>query len=201
MALRRVPDASDRRIDVSRAILVPLVLLAFTPTNVRLWNATRVYEGGTERRMLPSLKAFAAEPAAKWLEAHAAIPEGTKLLTTFNYGSYLKWRLPALSESIDSRGVFPDSAALPDVPSTDSKRAVGPWRSAEVAIVPVTYSVAAMLDGDPQWRRIGTAAPAPWAPNAPKAGLWVKQEWLRAHEISGKVDSEALRPSEGDDLR
>jgi hypothetical protein len=201
MALRRVPDASDRHIDVSRAILTPLVLLAFTPTNVRLWNATRVYEGGTERRMLPSLKAFAAEPAAKWLEAHARIPEGTKLLTTFNYGSYLKWRLPALSESIDSRGVFPDSAALPDVPSTNSQRVVGPWRSAQVAIVPVTYSVAAMLDEDPQWRRIGTAAPAPWAPNAPKAGLWVKQEWLRAHEISGKVDSEALRPSTGDDLR
>jgi hypothetical protein len=197
MALRRLPDPSDARMDLSWAILTPCVLLAFAPTNVRLWKATRAYEGGIESRTLPSLKAFASEPAAKWLESNARIPSGTKLLTTFNYGSYLKWRLPALSESIDSRGVFPDSAALPDVPSRRRQRHVGPWRSADVAVVPVTYAVASLLDADPAWRRIGTAAAAPWAPGAPKAGLWVKQAWLRTHVVSGAVDLDSIRPMKG----
>ena len=74
-----------------------------------------------ESRTLPSLKAFASEPAARWLETHATIPPGTRLLTTFNYGSYLKWRLPQLSESIDSRGV--SRTRRP------SRRAIDGWTS------------------------------------------------------------------------
>jgi hypothetical protein len=192
MALRRLPGASDRRVDVSWAILTPLVVLAFTPTNIRLWKVTRVYEGGMESRLLPSLKGFASEPAARWLETHATIPPGTRLLTSFNYGSYLKWRLPALSESIDSRGVFPDSVALPDVPSTSGKRAMGPWESADLAIVPETYPVAEILDQHHAWRRIGTAARAPWAPTAPRVGLWVRRQWLESHARFSLPDSSAV---------
>ena len=179
VALRRLPNPSAGRIELAWAVLVPAVVLAFSPTNIRLWQATRAYEGGLESRLLPSLKAFAAEPAARWLETQVRIPRGTRLLTSFNYGSYLKWRLPALSESIDSRGVFPDSAALPDVPTTDQQRSAGPWRSADVAVVPVTYPVASLLDSDSGWRRIGTAEAAPWAPRAPRVGLWLRDSWLR----------------------
>jgi hypothetical protein len=193
MALQRLPESSDRRIDLAWAVLLPAVLLAFTPTNLRLWQATRVHEGGLDSRTLPSLKAFAAEPAAQWLETHAAIPAGTRLLTTFNYGSYLTWRLPGLSASIDSRGVFPDSAALPDVPTTAGERTLGPWASADVAVVPVSYPVAAVLDGDPRWRRVGTAVGAPWAPSGPLAGLWVRQTWLSAHSSWDGTSPDSLR--------
>jgi hypothetical protein len=144
--------------------------------------------------VLPSLKAFAAEPAASWLETHVTIPAGTRLLTTFNYGSYLKWRLPALSESIDSRGVFPDSAALPDVPTTGAQRSVGPWRSADVAVVPVTYPVATLLDGDTGWRRIGTAEAAPWGRGAPRVGLWLREAWLRTNLRMPLSASDSLLP-------
>src|SRR5205823_5647094 len=115
-------------------IIIPLVVLAFSPTNIRLWKATHHLEGDTVVRVLPSIKAYAAEPAARWLETNVELPKGTRVLTTFNFGSYLKWRLPATSESIDSRGVFPDSAALPDVPSVAGPPHMGPWRSATVAV-------------------------------------------------------------------
>ena len=189
IALQRLPERSDRRIDLTWAVLTPLVLLAFTPTNVRLWQATRAYEGGTDSRMLPSLKGFASEPAARWLESHVAIPEGTRVLTSFNYGGYLKWRLPNVSESIDSRGIFPDSVALPDVPSTEAERAMGPWEASVLAVVPETYRVAGMLDRHPAWRRIGTARPTPWAPTAPRVGLWARRAWLASHLRAPLPDS------------
>jgi hypothetical protein len=184
LALARLPEFSSRRIGLVWCVVLPLVVLAFSPTNIRLWRATHALEGDTVIRRLPSIKAFAADPAASWLETNVRIPDGTRLLTTFNYGSYLKWRLPTISESIDSRGVFPDSAALPDVPSAARGQHAGPWRSATVAVVPVNYPVAELLDADAQWRRIGTAAPAPWAPQAARAGLWVRRDWLNANRLS-----------------
>ena len=197
MALRRLPEPSDRRVDLSWAVLLPVVLLAFSPTNFRLWKATRAYEGGVESRLLPSLKAFAAEPAAKWLETHATVPPGTRLLTTFSYGSYLKWRLPAVSESIDSRNIFPDSVALPDIPSTNADRTLGPWRSAELAIVPETYPVAKVLDGAPEWRRVGVSARAPWAPTAPRAGFWATRSWLASHVRTALPPSNVILTLDG----
>lgn len=192
MVLRQLREPSDRRIDLAWSMIAPLILFAFAPTNIRLWRATRAYEGGMETRSLPSLKAFASEPAAHWLESHATIPPGTRLLTTFFYGSYLKWRLPGLSESIDSRNIFPDSAALPDIPSTSAAREMGPWQSADLAIVPETFPVASILDRHPKWRRVGTAVPSPWAPTAPKVGLWGKREWLASHVRGPLPDSSVV---------
>jgi hypothetical protein len=189
MTLRQLRDPSERRIELAWSTLAPLALFAFAPTNIRLWNATRAFEGGLESRTLPSLKAFASEPAAAWLELHATIPPGTRLLTTFNYGSYLKWRLPALSESIDSRTIFPDSVALPDIPSTSAERAMGPWASSDLAIVPETFPVAGLLDRHPEWTRVGTGVPSPWAPTAPRVGLWAKRAWLASHVRTPLSDS------------
>jgi hypothetical protein len=121
------------------------------------------------------------------LKANVEIPEGTRVLTTFNFGSYLKWRLPAISESIDSRGVFPDSAALPDVPQVGNSQHVGPWRSATLAVVPVDYPVATLLDSAPEWHRVGTSAPAPWARRAARVGLWAKREWLQLHALPASL--------------
>jgi hypothetical protein len=158
----------------------------------RLWKAMRAYEGGVESRMLPSLKAFASEPAAAWLDSHTTIPPSTRLFTTFNYGSYLKWRLPAVSESIDSRGIFPDSVVLPDIPSTSAERAMGPWQSSELAIVPETFPVAIILDRHPEWRKVGTAAPSPWAPTAPRLGLWGRRAWLASDALAPLSDSSVI---------
>jgi hypothetical protein len=192
MALRRIPSPSDRRLTLAWATLTPLVLLAFAPTNIRLWNATHRYEGGLETRTLPSLKAFASEPAAAWLESHATIPPGTRLLTTFFYGSYLKWRLPAVSESIDSRNIFPDSAALPDIPSTSAARAMGPWASSDLAVVPESFPVAGILDRHPEWKRIGSAVPSPWSPTASRVGLWARRAWITAHVRAPLPDSSVV---------
>jgi hypothetical protein len=190
-ALDQVPVRSDRRTAFAWSVLTPLVLLAFAPTNVRLWSATRGYEGGIESRTLPSIKAFASEPAAAWLETNATIPPGTKLLTTFLYGSYLKWRLPGVSESIDSRNIFPDSVALPDVPSMSADRPLGPWASSDIAVVPETFPVAAVLDRHPDWQKIGSAVPSQWAPTAPRAGLWAKRSWLRTH-LRGRLPDSSV---------
>jgi hypothetical protein len=181
VATQRLPEPSDQRIDRGWALLTPLALLACATTNIQLWSLTHVYEGGMDTRSLPSLKAFATEPAAQWLELNTTIPNGTRLLTTTNYGSYLKWRLPAVSESVDSRSVFPDSVLLPDVPTTAVERSLGPWESSDLAVVPETYPVARVLDQRPEWRRIGTASPAPWALAAPRAGLWARRTWLASH--------------------
>jgi hypothetical protein len=183
LVLLRLPEFSSRRVSLIWCTMLPLVVLAFAPTNIRLWRATHHLEGGTVTRRLPSIKAFAADPIAGWLETNVRIPDGTRVLTTFNFGSYLKWRLPAISESIDSRGVFPDSAALPDVPRVGGDQHTGPWRSASVAVVPVNYQVAELLDSDPGWCRVGTASPAPWAPQAARVGLWAKCNWLRAQRL------------------
>ena len=99
-----------------------------------------------------------------------------RLLTTFEYGSYLRWRLPSLSESIDSRNIFPDSVVL----STENHRGaprLGPWRGADVAIFPESYPLARALDADPRWERVMVAPPPPWAPEARRAGLWRRRAW------------------------
>jgi hypothetical protein len=50
-----------------------------------------------------------------------------------------------------------------------------PWRSAEVAIVPVGYPVAGVLDTSSAWRRVATASDL----NGPATiiGLWVNRDW------------------------
>jgi hypothetical protein len=184
-ALRRVGPPSSRRTATAFAVLAPATLLAFSITNVRLYGALHGYEGDLSSRTLPSIKAFASEPAARWLSSNLRPGFHGRLLTSFNYGSYLKWRLPGLSESIDSRNVFPDSAALPDVPSPRERAHLGPWATADLAIVPVTFPVAAVLDRAPEWHRVGDCVPSPWAPNAPAVGLWVRREWFARQARAG----------------
>ena len=175
-ALPRASSALLRR--VMAAALV-LVLAVPAIGDARLLGVLRPLERLDGRRSLPSLKAYAAEPAAAWLEQELRPAARGRLLTTFAYGSYLAWRLPGLSASSDSRTIFPDSVALPDVPARpDSVHDVlGPWRSADLAIVPVTYPVAAVLDTAAGWRRVGVAEASAWSPDAPRAGLWVRVAW------------------------
>jgi hypothetical protein len=188
MALKQLPDASTARVNRAFAVALAAFMFASTITSIRLIRVMSRYEGDVSQRSLPSIKAFAAEPAARWLERSLKPGARGKLLTVFGYGSYLKWRVPSLSESIDSRGgIFPDSAALPDVELKRGKDHLGPWKSADLAVVPITYPVAKVLDEDPEWQRIGLCERAPWSDKEPRAGLWVRRVWWRS---SGRADAE-----------
>jgi hypothetical protein len=112
-------------------------------------------EGDTIHRTLPTVGALPAERIARFLDAKVSAPVGTRMLSTFALGSYLTWRLPAYSQSIDSRGIFPDSvlAAEAVVLASDRDVPLGPWESADAAIVPLRYRVAAVLDTAAGWRR------------------------------------------------
>ena len=99
------------------------------------------------------------------------------MMSTFTLGSYLTWRLPHLSQSIDSRGIFPDSVSAVEAFRFASDREVplGPWRSADLVLVPLSYRVAAVLDTATAWRRVATAPSAPGARDS--VGLWVRLDW------------------------
>jgi hypothetical protein len=134
-------------------------------------------EGSVTVRTRPAPKAPAADPLAAWPEQRLTPDAHGRLLTVFNNGSCLTWRLPALSASIDARTIFPDSAATPEgyhLP-VDGPMPTGPWRSADVAFVPLAYPVAAALDSSPEWRRVATV-PRPSGDNI-ATGLWVRATW------------------------
>jgi hypothetical protein len=153
------------------ALLVLLVLSV--QRSSRSWAS----EGTTETRTLATTTALGAEPLARWLAEHARPRTRGRLYTVFNYGSYLTWRLPGMSASIDSRGIFPDSVAAPEtlIPADREPIAIGPWASADVAIVPLNRRVAAVLDTAAGWRRVATALPDTGSADA--SGLWVRERW------------------------
>ena len=174
--LARLPGTIIRTRATLAAIALVVVAAALTLPNALLFRRFAAYEGSLQARQLPSIKAFAAEPIAYWLEANSRADVPGRLLTTFEYGSYLKWRLPALSESIDSRNIFPDSVVLSTSDSSHPIR-FGPWRAADVAVLPADYPLATLLDKDSAWRRVLVAPPPPWAPDARRSALWIRRSW------------------------
>lgn len=175
--LSRIPDPrSLPRARVRIAVLTVIGLLLCAEHAV-MGRATRSREGTVESRTLPGRWAVAAEPVAAWLQSHARPVDRARLFTTFNFGSYLTWRLPNYSASIDSRTIFPDSVALPEayIVKNLADTALGPWRSADVAIVPLDYAVAAAIERSPDWLRLDR----PDSAEARRAllGLWARRTW------------------------
>jgi hypothetical protein len=138
------------------------------PTLGEAWRAENVTAGST----LSSPAALATDTLLRILEARA--PKA-RVLTVFDLGSYLTWRVPDLSASIDGRTIFPDSAALPDVPlsSTKAERPLGPWRSADAALLPMNFPVAGVLDTARGWQRLATND-LPSSPFGP-IGIWINR--------------------------
>jgi hypothetical protein len=137
----------------------------------------RSLEGSTVDRTLPTFGALPAERIARWLLSNTTPGAQGRIMTSFAYGSYLTWRLPGYSTSIDSRGLQPDSVAAAEavVSATAQGFPIGPWRAADLAIVPIQFRAAAVLDTAANWRRL-VATPGDRIPDDSTA-LWVRQDW------------------------
>jgi hypothetical protein len=131
-------------------------------------------------RTLPSTNAKSMEPIAAWLDCNLKSGAHGRLVTTFNLGGYVPWRLPRLSESVDGRTFFPDSVAKAETyfPPNKAKIPLQPWRTADLAIVPLNFPVAAVLDTARGWRRVAITSQL----NGPAVmiGLWVTESWWSA---------------------
>jgi hypothetical protein len=142
----------------------------------------RVLEGSVSVRTLPTVGAGPAERLAQWLRSHTVSDARGRIMTSFAFGSYLTWRLPGYSTSIDSRGLQPDSvtAAESVVSAAAQGFPLGPWRSADLVILPVQFRAAAALDTAAEWQRVvavrGEATPTD------SAALWVRRDWWARHE-------------------
>lgn len=176
-ALSRVPDPRSVARSRVRIAMLAAIGLLLCAEHALQGRSLRAREGDTRTRTLPGSWSIAAEPLAAWLQSHAHPQTRARLFTTFNYGSYLTWRLPMYSASIDSRTIFPDSVAAPEAYAVEAlaHRDLGPWRSADVAIAPLNYAVAAALDSAPDWERL--AQPESGRPSRRRLGLWARRAW------------------------
>jgi hypothetical protein len=133
--------------------------------------------GTVSWRTLPSTTAKSMEPIAAWLDCNLQPDARGRLVTTFNLGGYVPWRLPQLSESVDGRTFFPDSVAKAETyfPPNKAKIPLQPWRTADLAIVPLAFPVASVLDTATGWRRVALTSQL----NGPASmiGLWVTESW------------------------
>jgi hypothetical protein len=141
------------------------------------WLDPWMRAGSTSTRTLPSMNARSIEPIAEWLDCNVKPDVHGRLVTTFNYGGYVPWRLPYLSESVDGRTFFPDSVALAETyfPPNRSSIPLPPWRTADLAIAPMNYPIAAVLDTATGWRRIALTSQLEGKPSM--IGLWITERW------------------------
>jgi hypothetical protein len=142
-------------------------------------NDPWMWTGTVQTRVLPTMNARSIEPIAEWLDCNVRHDAGGRLVTTFNFGGYVPWRLPYLSESIDGRTFFPDSVAKPETYFPPNRPAIPlpPWRTADLAIAPVDFPIAAVLDTATGWHRI--AITSQMEGKATMIGLWVTDRWWR----------------------
>ena len=133
--------------------------------------------GSVSWRTLPSSTAKSIEPIAAWLDCTLEPTAHGRVVTTFNLGGYVPWRLPQLSESVDGRTFFPDSVAKAETyfPPNRAKIPLQPWQTADLAIVPMNFPVAAVLDTATGWRRVALTSQLDGP--ATMIGVWVKQAW------------------------
>jgi hypothetical protein len=158
-------------------VLALVACIGIVLTELLSTRDLRAMEGSTTYRVLPTHAALPAERLANWMVNETRPDAGGRILTSFAFGSYLTWRLPKYSTSIDSRGLQPDSVSAAEaiVSASDRDVPVGPWQEADLAIVPTRFRVAAVLDTAGGWTRLRTVAGEPLS--ADSAALWVKNAW------------------------
>jgi hypothetical protein len=124
---------------------------------------------------LPHSESVALAPAVRWLDCLVGDrPSNSPLrgTTIFNYGSFLTWRLPQVSWSMDGRSIFPDSVAVAEVRQElrNGPPVEPPWRSGDLAILPPGHASLARIAGDSGWTRV----PLTRVDTVPAAELWVR---------------------------
>jgi hypothetical protein len=162
-----------------------LACLLIISTEIVRTRDVRALEGSTSDRRLPTHGARSAESVAQWLRSNSSSAAHGRIMTSFAFGSYLTWRLPGYSTSIDSRGLQPDSvtAAEAVVSAAAQGFPLGPWQSADLVILPVQFRAAGVLDTASGWRRMVAVRGDPIA--ADSAALWVRREWWARNGRSG----------------
>ncbi len=171
-----------RRINRYATLLVPFGLIGGV---TRQLEHTPVVTATMASRQLPVPASVVLEPLVRLIECHLLAPVGTHVYTSFNYGSYLVWRLPSLSYSIDGRNIYPDSVAAAEAYqlANDGSMRLGPWRSADVAIAPLSHAAALAIGASSEWRLLRVSVPADTTERP--AGLWVKRGWVEGKMKAG----------------
>ncbi|WP_411278889.1 hypothetical protein [Gemmatimonas sp.] len=181
MALARVPLPT--LMATKRAVVGAWVVAVLAP----IAHALKARELLADTEGLPHPEAIALAPAVRWLtcatdgvnadSVHVdSLPRGT---TVFDDGSYLVWRVPGVSWSMDGRAIFPDSVAKPEAGQQLRYGAVlsPPWKHGDIALLPARHASAVALDADPMWRAVPTDSVA----GATRMRLWVRRAWLERH--------------------
>lgn len=124
---------------------------------------------------LPHPMATELAAAVAWLEC--AVPTGNpavRATTAFDYGSYLTWRLPQFSWSIDGRSIFPDSVARADARQElrGGLPIMPPWRSGDVVLLASTHAVWHDVSQDTAWVQV----PLPNRSGRPVVAMSVRRE-------------------------
>src|SRR5512146_191340 len=164
--------------------IVPALFMVVALQALEAWLDPALRAGDVSSRYLPTTNAKSIEPLARWLDCFTRHDVGGRLVTTFNYGGYVPWRLPYLSEAIDGRVIFADSVSKPETYFVPTKREIPlqPWRTADLAIFPVSLPVAAVLDTASGWHR--AAITSELDGRARIIGLWVTDRWWQR---AGKI--------------
>jgi hypothetical protein len=159
-----------RRVRLATYAIAASLVALLTATMPAQWRD----EGDAASRRLPGVASTSIEPLLTWLDCNTKSGSGGRIYTWFNYGSYLTWRLPTYSVSIDGRTIFPDSVAKPEmlVSGLLPHDQYPVWSSADLAVVPLWFGVASTLDSAAGWQRAASLR-RPGNP-ADSVAIWVK---------------------------
>lgn len=195
MALASIPLPT--LMATKKAVVGAWVVAVFAPIGHAL--KAREVLGAAEGLPHPGAKALA--PAVRWLvcataglRANGASDDSlTRGTTVFDDGSYLVWRVPAVSWSVDGRAIFPDSIAKAEAGQQLRFGAAQspPWRHGDIALLPAMHASAAQLDADANWRAVPTDSVAGTA----AVRLWVRREWLDRHTAASSCTATADVPA------
>ncbi|HEY0777596.1 MAG TPA: hypothetical protein VGD56_06490, partial [Gemmatirosa sp.] len=186
-ALARVPGPTTSA--VGRALrFAPLAVFAMMAAgNAREGVEARTGAASASSRRLPNPVARGALGLADTLERIAPSGRG-RMVTTFNYGNALLWRLPRYSMSLDGRAVFPDSAIALDVWVRASHRADtlrAPLADADLVLLPDGHTGLVQVAHAPGWERVARVRPARGAPGD-TAEVWARRAWVERYARRGE---------------
>ena len=179
LALSQLRTPAIPVVRTAQRAIVLVIFALVAASGLESWEDPALRAGDVSSRYLPSINAKSIESLARWLDCNTRHDVGGRLVTTFNYGGYVPWRLPYLSESIDGRVIFADSVSRPETFFTPFTRNIPlqPWRTADLAIFPVPFPIGAVLDTAVGWHRVAMTSQLEGP--ARMIGLWVKDSWWK----------------------